>query len=72
MLGKYIVGSFQRTLSDKLLDKFKFPTKYRERFEDEAFLGDGSRGGPERRELTSGERTTFEAALAASVRQSKI
>lgn len=72
VIGKYIVGSLQRRLPNKLLDKWSFPTQYRERFQGEAFKGDGSRGGPERREMTVGERDNFDAALAASVRQSKI
>lgn len=72
VIGKYIVGSLQRKLSNKLLSKWSFPTKYRERFQNEIFLGDGSRGGPERRELTMSERSTFDAALTASARQSKI
>lgn len=71
-MGKYIVGSLQRKLSDKLLGKWKFPTQFRERFQGDAFAGDGSRGGPERREMTGSERATFDAALAASARQAKI
>lgn len=72
VIGKYIVGSFERKLPQNLLNKWKFPTQFRERFQGEVFGGDGSRGGPERRELTSKERITFDSALAASVRQSKI
>jgi sarcosine oxidase/L-pipecolate oxidase len=73
VIGKYIVGSWQRKLSDKLLSKWKFPTQFRERFQGEIFRGDGSRGGPERRELTAQEVDTFDAALkAASSRYSKI
>ncbi|KAJ5823802.1 FAD dependent oxidoreductase [Penicillium robsamsonii] len=65
LIGKYIVGSFQRKLSQELLDKWKFPTQFCER--------DGSRGGLERRELTAQELDTFETALkAASSRPSKI
>ncbi|KAF9889820.1 hypothetical protein FE257_006910 [Aspergillus nanangensis] len=73
VLGKYIVGSLERKLSSDLLTKWKFPTQFREQFRDDAFQGDGSRGGPERRELSSQERNTFNAALTvASTRQSKI
>ncbi|KAJ5170040.1 uncharacterized protein N7500_002823 [Penicillium coprophilum] len=73
VIGKYIVGSFQRKLSQELLDKWKFPTQFRERFQGEVFTGDGSRGGPERRELTAQELDTFDTALkAASSRPSKI
>ncbi|KAJ5340441.1 hypothetical protein N7541_009565 [Penicillium brevicompactum] len=71
--SKYIVGSWQRKLSGELLSKWKFPTQFRERFQGEVFTGDGSRGGPERRELTAHEIDTFGAALrAASSRHSKI
>jgi len=72
VIGKYIVGCLQRKLPTDLLNKWKFPTQYRERFQGEVFGGDGSRGGPERREMTSSERATFNAALTASSRQSKI
>ncbi|KAJ5440438.1 hypothetical protein N7491_002844 [Penicillium cf. griseofulvum] len=73
VIGKHIVGSFQRKLSRGLLDKWKFPTQFRERFQGEVFTGDGSRGGPERRELTAQELDTFDTALkAASSRPSKI
>jgi sarcosine oxidase/L-pipecolate oxidase len=72
VIGKYIVGSFERNLPQNLLNKWKFPTQFRNRFQGEVFGGDGSRGGPERRELTSNERNTFDSALAASARQSKI
>lgn len=72
MIGKYIVGSFEQKLPQTLLEKWKFPTQFRDRFKGEVFGGDGSRGGPERRELTSNERSTFDSALTASTRQSKI
>jgi sarcosine oxidase/L-pipecolate oxidase len=73
VIGKYIVGSWQRKLSNELLEKWKFPTQFRERFQGEVFTGDGSRGGPERRELTVQELDIFDTALKASgSRQSKI
>jgi sarcosine oxidase/L-pipecolate oxidase len=73
VIGKYIVGSWQRKLADVLLEKWKFPTQFREHFQSEVFTGDGSRGGPERRELTAEELDTFDTALKASgSRQSKI
>jgi sarcosine oxidase/L-pipecolate oxidase len=72
VLGKYIVGSFQQNLPQELLNKWKFPTQFKEAFQGDAFAGDGSRGGPERRELTNNERSTFDVALRASTRQSKI
>lgn len=66
------MGSFERKLSQNLLGKWKFPTQFRERFQGDIFGGDGSRGGPERRELTFDETRTFDIALTASARQSKI
>ena len=69
------MGSWQRQLSDQLLAKWKFPTQFRDRFQGEVFTGDGSRGGPERREFTAQELDTFDIALkaaSASSRQSKI
>ncbi|PLB53555.1 putative fructosyl amino acid oxidase [Aspergillus steynii IBT 23096] len=60
-IGKYAVGCFERKLSADLLDKFKFPLDFRGR--QDAFKGDGSRGGPERRELLSHEQTSFGSAL---------
>jgi len=72
IIGKYISAAFQRSLPNDLLTKWKFPTQYRERFQNEVFAGDGSRGGPERREMTISERNSFEGALKLSSRQSKI
>jgi sarcosine oxidase/L-pipecolate oxidase len=73
IIGKYIVGSLQRKLPNNLLDKWKFPAQFRDGFQSDAFTGDGSRGGPERREMTANERSTFDSALgAASARQSKL
>lgn len=72
VIGKYISAAFQGNLPSDLLNKWKFPTQFRERFQGDAFAGDGSRGGPERRELTTNERDTFEVALKSSSRQSKI
>ncbi|GFF31012.1 L-pipecolate oxidase [Aspergillus udagawae] len=72
VLGKYIVGSLERKLPSELLEKWKFPTEFRERFQGDAFQGDGSRGGPERREMTPQEREVYTAAMTALVRRSKI
>jgi sarcosine oxidase/L-pipecolate oxidase len=74
VIGKYIVGSLERKLPTELLGKWKFPTQFRQRFQPDVFTGDGSRGGPARRELTPQERETFNAALtaASAARQSKI
>lgn len=72
MIGKYISAAFERKLPSDLLNKWKFPTQFRDGFQDGAFAGDGSRGGPARRELSLEERNTFESALKLSSRQSKI
>lgn len=73
MIGKYIVGSLERKLPNDLLEKWRFPTEYRAGFRGEIFTGDGSRGGPERRELTDLEQSTFGLALkAAGARPSKL
>lgn len=72
VIGKYIVGSLERSLPQDLLDKWRFPTQFREGFHSDAFAGDGSRGGPERRELTPGEQSSFDSALITSARLSKI
>ena len=65
-IGKYIVGCFEKKLSQDLLDKWRFPTEYKNRQQDDIFRGDGSRGGPERRELTFTERDSYTTALGAS------
>lgn len=62
----------ERKLPSELLEKWKFPSQFRERFRDEAFQGDGSRGGPERREMTPQEREMYTAAMTPSVRTCKI
>jgi sarcosine oxidase/L-pipecolate oxidase len=73
VIGKYAVGSLERKLPNDLLEKWKFPTQFRNGFQEEIFTGDGSRGGPERREMTSHERDSYSSAGRATVaRQSKI
>ncbi|PLN76177.1 FAD dependent oxidoreductase [Aspergillus taichungensis] len=73
VIGKYIVGSLERSLPRDLLEKWKFPTQFRGAAKDQLFQGDGSRGGPERRELTDEEKHRYQSALlAASTRQSKL
>lgn len=72
-IGRYIVGCFEKKLPQDLLDKWKFPTEYKNRLQGDIFRGDGSRGGPERRELTLPEQDNYTTALrATSPRQSKI
>lgn len=80
MIGKYIAGSFQRKLPSALLEKWKFHTEYHNLPKEEVFTGDksrkggdGSRGGPKRREFTEEERESFLSLMGAlERRQSKI
>jgi sarcosine oxidase/L-pipecolate oxidase len=63
VIGKYIASAFQRTLSPELTQKWRFHTEYRNQPREKLFTGsnsrnggDGSRGGPNRREFTDEER----------------
>ncbi|KAJ5612260.1 hypothetical protein N7510_005454 [Penicillium lagena] len=73
VIGKYAVGCLERTLPTDLIEKWKFPTQFRNEFQENIFTGDGSRGGPARREMTNHERNSYSSAARATVaRQSKI
>ncbi|PYH43003.1 NAD(P)/FAD-dependent oxidoreductase [Aspergillus saccharolyticus JOP 1030-1] len=80
VIGKYIAGAFQRKLSPELTAKWKFHTEYREQAREDIFTGDssrkggdGSRGGPARRELTAQERDTLLSLTdALATRQARI
>ncbi|KAL2870921.1 NAD(P)/FAD-dependent oxidoreductase [Aspergillus lucknowensis] len=80
VIGKYIAGAFQRKLSPELTQKWKFRTEYRDRPREELFTGDrsrkggdGSRGGPGRREFTPEERDTLLSLTnALAERQSRL
>lgn len=48
-MPKYVGDAFKQQLPDHLAKKWRFRKEYQ--FDKEAFLGDGSRGGPERREF---------------------
>ncbi|RDW57957.1 uncharacterized protein DSM5745_11337 [Aspergillus mulundensis] len=54
VLGDYLGRAWNRTLPPRLADKWRFHKEYEHRAD--AFLGDGSRGGPQRRELDTQER----------------
>jgi len=54
VLPKYVGQAFKRQLPAHLAKKWRFRTDYQH--DKEAFLGDGSRGGPERREFDGQER----------------
>ncbi|KAI8933130.1 hypothetical protein NX059_009771 [Plenodomus lindquistii] len=57
VLGKYVVQGFQRSLEGGLAAKWQFKTEYRD--QQNEFHGDGSRGGPLRRELTMKEKANL-------------
>ncbi|KAF9878184.1 sarcosine oxidase [Colletotrichum karsti] len=59
VLGEYLARAVQRELPSHLADKWRFRKEYEG--QSDAFVGDGSRGGPARRELTSKEREAFES-----------
>ncbi|RAL13044.1 FAD dependent oxidoreductase [Aspergillus homomorphus CBS 101889] len=54
VLGDYMSLALKKSLPDNLATKWRFRTDYATR--DDVFLGDGSRGGPVRRELNPQER----------------
>ncbi|KIW23627.1 uncharacterized protein PV07_11813 [Cladophialophora immunda] len=54
VLGEYMCLALKKRLPPALATKWRFRTEYEGR--KDTFLGDGSRGGPERRELDSHER----------------
>ncbi|OQV05766.1 Fungal Zn2-Cys6 binuclear cluster domain-containing protein [Cladophialophora immunda] len=54
VLGEYMSLALKKRLPPALATKWRFRTEYEGR--KDTFLGDGSRGGPERRELYSHER----------------
>ncbi|OOF92555.1 hypothetical protein ASPCADRAFT_153239 [Aspergillus carbonarius ITEM 5010] len=54
VLGEYMSLALKKSLPPHLAQKWRFRTDYQNR--DDVFLGDGSRGGPARRELEAGER----------------
>ncbi|KAI9370013.1 FAD dependent oxidoreductase [Aspergillus egyptiacus] len=80
VIGKYIAGAFQRKLSPELTEKWKFHTEYRAQRREDIFTGDasrkggdGSRGGPGRREFTAEERDTLLSMTdALATRQSRM
>lgn len=54
VLPEYVGSAFNRRLPDHLAKKWRFRTEYKN--DSGAFLGDGSRGGPERREFDIQEK----------------
>ena len=53
-MPKYVGLAFNQQLPAHLAKKWRFRTDYEH--DKEAFLGDGSRGGPERREFDMSEK----------------
>ncbi|KAF4341228.1 hypothetical protein FBEOM_4826 [Fusarium beomiforme] len=58
VLGKCMTTAIKKTLPSHLAEKWKFHTEYEHR--KDAFIGDGSRGGPERRELSAAEKARLD------------
>ncbi|KAL4967696.1 NAD(P)/FAD-dependent oxidoreductase [Aspergillus stella-maris] len=54
VLGPYIAQAWKKTLPSHLAKKWRFRTEYADR--EDAFWGDGSRGGPGRREFDREEK----------------
>lgn len=54
VLGKYTTLALQKALEPALKKKWRFRTEYKN--VTNAFSGDGSRGGPERRQFRAEER----------------
>jgi sarcosine oxidase/L-pipecolate oxidase len=77
VIGKYIAGAFQQKLSPELLQKWKFHTEYNKQEKDDVFTGaksrkggDGSRGGPKRREFTPQEKDNLLSLTNALAKRS--
>lgn len=49
-----MTAAIKKTLPSHLAEKWRFHTEYEH--QEDTFLGDGSRGGPTRRELTTVEK----------------
>lgn len=63
VLGEYMFKAVERQLPENLARKWRFRTEYQGR--PDTFAGDGSRGGPERREFTKLEKEGLEAKSRA-------
>ncbi|KAM0250808.1 hypothetical protein ACHAP5_002025 [Fusarium lateritium] len=58
VLGQCMTGAIKKTLPSHLADKWRFHKEYEHR--EDTFLGDGSRGGPARRELNATEKAKLD------------
>ncbi|KAG4283290.1 hypothetical protein FPRO04_13275 [Fusarium proliferatum] len=54
VLGECMASAWKKKLPSQLAEKWRFHTEYEHR--EDTFHGDGSRGGPERRELSAAEK----------------
>ncbi|GJN85763.1 hypothetical protein PLIIFM63780_009337 [Purpureocillium lilacinum] len=66
VLGKYMSLAIKKELPPNLAKKWRFRTEYADKGMD-VFLGDGSRGGPERRELGQEERAGLDGEPRAKL-----
>lgn len=65
VLGEYLTKAVRGELPPSLAHKWRFRKEYQN--QKDAFLGDGSRGGPARRELSEKERATYESRAVAKL-----
>ncbi|EQB54203.1 FAD dependent oxidoreductase [Colletotrichum gloeosporioides Cg-14] len=65
VLGEYLAKAVRGELPQSLAHKWRFRKDYQN--QKDAFLGDGSRGGPARRELSGKERATYESRATAKL-----
>ena len=56
VLGQYAADAVERSLPIEMQNRWRFRIEYRNKH---AFNGDGSRGGPERREFTQQEKANL-------------
>ncbi|KAF6823315.1 sarcosine oxidase [Colletotrichum musicola] len=59
VLGEYMSLALKRRLPPNLASKWRFRTEYEN--QPDVFLGDGSRGGPARREMNAAERARLDS-----------
>lgn len=65
VLGEYLALGIKKKLPVHLANKWRFRKDYEH--QPDAFLGDGSRGGPERRELNDQERAKLDGQYRAKL-----
>ncbi|XEV02992.1 hypothetical protein FSHL1_008279 [Fusarium sambucinum] len=65
VLGKCMTAAIKKTLPSDLSEKWRFHTEYK--YREDTFLGDGSRGGPARRELNAAEKAKLDGEERAKL-----